>query len=390
MKALKDRIAELEQDFFLFREETSNNIHQLLSVNSHQGTQQLQQLCSAIKQLEEDNQDLRQELRRVREELVRREQHGHTLDRLLEETRSMLHTKHQQCVSTQTHSVPTPERIPSSAVSAHPKNSSFTPESIPTTAQHQQHVRTQSRSSFTPDSPQAHQTPQRKVSSCILQPTTPPTSTGREKMSKDNIVILCDSNGHHLDHRRLFPGRSVKKFWCPTPHSALKLLRDGVLGAPSHIILHTGTNDLSARENVTKALSNVVKTSSRIYPGAKIIISTLLPRRDVPQGIIDTINCEIANICASTPNVHMANHRWITHEHLYDRVHIDREGMRLFARTIKESALKPPQKTHNECEERVRQTDSYTAIGARTGRSNSTDLSQIRHMLKIICDNMLA
>ncbi|KAJ8015775.1 hypothetical protein DPEC_G00029650 [Dallia pectoralis] len=46
MKALKDSIAELEQDFFLFREETSNNIHQLLSVNSHQGTQKLQQLCS--------------------------------------------------------------------------------------------------------------------------------------------------------------------------------------------------------------------------------------------------------------------------------------------------------------------------------------------------------
>ncbi|KAJ8009546.1 hypothetical protein DPEC_G00090010 [Dallia pectoralis] len=193
-----------------------------------------------------------------------------------------------------------------------------------------------------------------------------------------------------LRGKRLFPDRSVKKFWCPTPHSALKLLREGVLGAPSHIILHTGTNDLSAREDVTKALSNVVKTSSRIYPGAKIIISTLLPRRDVPQGIINTINCEIANICASTLNVHMANHRWITHEHLYDRVHINREGMRLFARTIKESALKPPQKTHNECEERVRQTDSYAAIGARTGRSDSTDLSQIRHMLKIICDNMLA
>ncbi len=91
----------------------------------------------------------------MREELARREQHGYTLERLLEETRTQLHTiQQQQC--------------------------------------------------------------------------------------KDNIVILCDSNGHHLDPRRLFPGRSVKKFWCPTSHSALRLLREGALGAPSHIIIHTG------------------------------------------------------------------------------------------------------------------------------------------------------
>ncbi|KAG1932341.1 kinesin-like protein KIF13A [Pimephales promelas] len=159
--------------------------------------------------------------------------------------------------------------------------------------------------------------------------------------------------------------KSVKKFWCPTSHSALRLLREGVLGAPSHIILHTGTNDLSARVDVTKALSNVVKTASRIYPGAKLIISTLLPRRDVPQRIINTINAEIANICASMPNVHIANHQRITHEHLYDRLHIHREGMRLFAKTIKESALKRPQRTPPE-RERVRPMDSYAAVVAGT------------------------
>ncbi|KAF4100884.1 hypothetical protein G5714_019080 [Onychostoma macrolepis] len=80
IKALRDNIAELEQDFFLFKEETKNNLHQLLNLTS---VQQLQQLCSAVRHLEEDNQELRQELRRVREELTRREQHGHTLERLL-------------------------------------------------------------------------------------------------------------------------------------------------------------------------------------------------------------------------------------------------------------------------------------------------------------------
>ncbi|ROL51080.1 hypothetical protein DPX16_14611 [Anabarilius grahami] len=243
---------------------------ELLNLNSHHSIQQLKQLCSAVRQLEEDNQKLRQELRRVREELVIREQHGHTLERLLEETRNQLHTKqHQQCVSTQTHSTSSPERVPNS-----------TP--------HQKSVSTQPQSSFTPatrQSPQAPQSLKRKENSNITH-------------------------------------------------------------APPYIILHTGTNDLSARRvDVTKALSNVVKTASRIYPRAKVIISNLLPCRDVPHRIISTINAEIARVCAPMPNVHIADHQRITHKHLYDHIHIHQEGMRRFAKTIKESALKSPQKT---------------------------------------------
>ncbi len=283
--------------------------------------QQTEQLCSAVRHLEEDNKELRQELRRVREELARREQHGHTLERLLEETRTQLHTiQHQQCVSTQPHSTPT-------TTTQHQRRvGTQTPSTSPNSTQH-------SQSSFTPatrQSPQAHQNLKRRESSSSqINPRTTTsiqvssTSTGREQKSKDNIIILCDSNGHHLDPRRLFPGRSVKKFWCPTSHSALRLLREGALGAPSHIIIHTGTNDLSTRRvDITKALSNVVRTASRIYPRAKVIISSLLPRRDVPQRIINAINVEIANICAPIPNVHIANHQQVTHQHLYDHIHI--------------------------------------------------------------------
>ncbi len=52
IKALRDNIAELEQDFFLFKEETNNNLHQLLNLTSHHSEQQLQQLCSAVRHLD--------------------------------------------------------------------------------------------------------------------------------------------------------------------------------------------------------------------------------------------------------------------------------------------------------------------------------------------------
>ncbi len=216
IKVLKDNIAELEQDFFLFKEETTNNLQHLLNLTSHHNVQQTEQLCSAVRHLEEDNKELRQELRRVREELARREQHGHTLERLLEETRTQLHTiQQQQCVSTQPHSTPT-------TTTQHQRRvGTQTPNTSTNSAQQQQCVSTQSQSSFTPatrQSPQAHQNLKRRDSSSTpIYPrttTSSSTSTSRERKSKDNIVILCDSNGHHLDPRRLFPGRSVKKFWC--------------------------------------------------------------------------------------------------------------------------------------------------------------------------------
>ncbi|KAL1269205.1 hypothetical protein QQF64_031494 [Cirrhinus molitorella] len=263
---------------------------------------------SKVGHLEEDNKELKQELRRVREELAKREQHSHTLERLLEETRNQLHTiQQQQCVSSQTHSSPTTTTQHQRCVSTQTHNISTT--EFPSNSTQQQRINTQSQSPFTPatcQSPQANQNFKRKGSSTPIHPpaTTSSTSIGREQKSKDNIVILCDSNGHHLDPRRLFPGRSVKKFWCPTSHSALRLLQD----------------------------------ASKVYPTAKVIISALLPRRDVPQKIINTINVEIAGICASMTNVHVANHQRITHEHLYDHIHIHREGIRLFAKTIKEQS----------------------------------------------------
>ncbi|KAF4097102.1 hypothetical protein G5714_021110 [Onychostoma macrolepis] len=97
--------------------------------------------------------------------------------------------------------------------------------------------------------------------------------------------------------------------------------------------------------------------------------------RDVPQRIINNINVEIANICAPIPNVHITNHQQITHQHLYDHIHIHREGMRLFAKTIKASTLNSPQKTHPDREERAGQLPgSYAAVVARRDEQLNTEI----------------
>ncbi|CAL8332028.1 unnamed protein product [Merluccius merluccius] len=59
------------------------------------------------------------------------------------------------------------------------------------------------------------------------------------------IILLMDSNGKFLDEQTLFPRHRVEKIWCPNIQRALELLTVAELGSPSHIIIHTGTNDLT-------------------------------------------------------------------------------------------------------------------------------------------------
>src|SRR4029434_9021427 len=108
----------------------------------------------------------------------------------------------------------------------------------------------------------------------------------------------------------------------------------------SHIIIHTGTNDFSARKtDVAEALIGIVKSATQKYPDTKVIISSLLPRRDTPQSVIDQINAKLMSFCAGILNVKIAHHNNITVNHLYDNVHIHLEGMKLFAKTLKDTAL---------------------------------------------------
>ncbi len=97
-----------------------------------------------------------------------------------------------------------------------------------------------------------------------------------------DIAILMDSNGKFLQEEKLFPGRKTTKFWCPKTGDALRILSDSSFGTPSHIIIHTGTNDLRReQERVGQLICRVAEKATETYPNTKITISTLLPCRDI-------------------------------------------------------------------------------------------------------------
>ncbi|KAJ8265964.1 hypothetical protein COCON_G00150630 [Conger conger] len=75
-----------------------------------------------------------------------------------------------------------------------------------------------------------------------------------------------------------------------------------------------------------------------MFPQANIAISTLLPHSDCPAGLINNIKQSISSNCATMPSVTIIPHPALSHDHLYDQVHLNQEGVRLFARDLREAA----------------------------------------------------
>ncbi|KAK9542080.1 hypothetical protein VZT92_002074 [Zoarces viviparus] len=83
----------------------------------------------------------------------------------------------------------------------------------------------------------------------------------------------------------------------------------------------------------------MAEQASEEFPDTRIVISTLLPRTDTPPHVIHDINMEIRRGCAPLPNVHLASHPTVGTWDLYDGLHLHKERMGIFAKTLKDTAL---------------------------------------------------
>ncbi|KAL1281629.1 hypothetical protein QQF64_000432 [Cirrhinus molitorella] len=91
--------------------------------------------------------------------------------------------------------------------------------------------------------------------------------------------------------------------------------------------------------HVAPVIREVAIRATQRFPEAKITLSTLLPRTDVPFHVIHGNNVELSRSCALIPNVHLAHHKDIRPHHMYDHVHLNKQGVRVFARVMKSTAL---------------------------------------------------
>ncbi len=75
------------------------------------------------------------------------------------------------------------------------------------------------------------------------------------------------------------------------------------------------------------------------FPEARITLSALLPCTDVPFHVIHGNNVELSRSCALISKVHLAHHKDIRPHHMHDHVHLNKQGVKVFARVMKSTAL---------------------------------------------------
>ena len=93
----------------------------------------------------------------------------------------------------------------------------------------------------------------------------------------------------------------------------------------------------------------MAEQANKEFPDTCIVISTLLPRADIPPHVIHDNNMEIRRGCATLPCIHLARHPTIGTWDLYDGLHLHKERMKIFAKTLKDtlplSPTRSPSKT---------------------------------------------
>ncbi|RXM34849.1 hypothetical protein EOD39_4479 [Acipenser ruthenus] len=195
-----------------------------------------------------------------------------------------------------------------------------------------------------------------------------------KKKTNAEVALLIDSNGKYLDMRRLFPSRRVNNIRCTNTERALQLLNRDTLGSPSCIVIHTGTNDLgSLRHDTAKAVRRVAERATQEFPDSRVVISTLLPRADTHPHTINAVNAEITRGCAALPNVHLAHHPTVGPWHLYDKVHLNQEGVKVFAKTLKDAAMgRSPASPPRSSASRGQRSMQPPRTAAHTSRPRST------------------
>ncbi|KAE8293001.1 hypothetical protein D5F01_LYC08094 [Larimichthys crocea] len=161
-----------------------------------------------------------------------------------------------------------------------------------------------------------------------------------------DFTILIDSNGKFLNEKKLFPNHKVAKLLCPNSQHAMELLSEERLGSPSHIITHTGTNDLrTQQERVSESLRRTIEKAFSTFPNSRVVISTLLSRKDFHPDTIHRINSSVSRDCVLKPNVHLAHHPTLDISCLHDHVHLFKNTVPIFAQTLKNVALNRDQST---------------------------------------------
>ena len=80
----------------------------------------------------------------------------------------------------------------------------------------------------------------------------------------------------------------------------------------------------------------MVEITSQKYPSSKVLISSLLKRRDATDQRRSELNSKLGALCAPYPNVHLVNNENIPEDYLHDNKHLKRRRIGALVTNLKD------------------------------------------------------
>ena len=167
----------------------------------------------------------------------------------------------------------------------------------------------------------------------------------KETVLNHDLVILIDSNGKSILPEKLYPGYSVKKTPCMTIEKGFEIIDSAVFKKdPKIILLHTGTNNLDHEktEALEDHLINLTSTICHRFPLSKVI-SSLLPRKDQPIGMVKGMNATLEQRTLHLPNAHFISHFCLFDKDLddilIDNKYLKQHSFKRFVRNVEDCLL---------------------------------------------------
>lgn len=134
-------------------------------------------------------------------------------------------------------------------------------------------------------------------------------------------------------------GSVCQQVKCPLIKDVLSVIQDATIKKKvSWVYIQCGTNDLEHEEveSVTYNLSDVIDKVKQKFDNAKIVISSLLPRRD-KQSEVALVNDYLSTLCDVTKLVKLMENVTITEDmlHIDDKKHVNDIGFKILLANIR-------------------------------------------------------
>ena len=156
----------------------------------------------------------------------------------------------------------------------------------------------------------------------------------------DNL-ILGDSNTKHINTKILDKDSTTRQHTCYTFKEVIDYFKKVIIKIqPKNILIHCGCNDIDNYEEdalkIIGDIEEVIKIAREKFPESRIILSTLLPRKERK---LDTVIAQLNDFIIQLPkrylNISIMNNSMISKYELEDKKHLNRRGFYVFITNLK-------------------------------------------------------